>query len=191
VVHGSLLVRDAEIGDVPDIEAIYAHHVVNGLGTFELEPPSREEMTRRLEEVLAVSLPFLVATGSQQVVGYAYAAPYRSRPAYRHTVEDSVYVAPAAVRRGVGRALLTEVIRRCERSGARQMVAVIGDSANTGSVELHRTLGFDEVGVLRAVGRTLGGHGDHAARARRGGAGGGVAVAPIRAWPARPWSGRR
>jgi phosphinothricin acetyltransferase len=152
VVHGSLLVRDAEIGDVPDIEAIYAHHVVNGLGTFELEPPSREEMTRRLEEVLAVSLPFLVATGSQQVVGYAYAAPYRSRPAYRHTVEDSVYVAPAAVRRGVGRALLTEVIRRCERSGARQMVAVIGDSANTGSVELHRTLGFDEVGVLRAVG---------------------------------------
>jgi L-amino acid N-acyltransferase YncA len=146
-------VRDAGAGDVAGVLAVYAHHVVHGLGSFELEPPPVEEMARRWREVVARSLPFLVAEGPEgEVLGFGYAAPYRARPAYRSTVEDSVYVAPGALRRGVGRALLSELVRRCTALGARQMVAVIGDSGNAGSVGLHAALGFREVGVLRGVG---------------------------------------
>jgi L-amino acid N-acyltransferase YncA len=135
------------------VQAVYAHHVLNGLGSFELEPPAIEEMMRRWREVVARSLPYLVSVAGDEVLGFAYAAPYRPRPAYgASTVEDSVYVAPGALRRGVGRALLSELVRRCTVLGMRQMVAVIGDSGNAGSVALHAAAGFREVGVLRGVG---------------------------------------
>jgi L-amino acid N-acyltransferase YncA len=135
------------------VQAVYAHHVLHGLGSFELEPPSVEAMAERWRGIVGLSLPYLVAAGVDgEVVGFAYAAPYRTRPAYRSTVEDSVYVAPAAQGRGLGRALLDEVVRRCVATGTRQMVAVIGDSGNRGSVALHAAAGFREVGVLRAVG---------------------------------------
>ena len=135
------------------MQAVYAHHVLHGLGSFELEPPSVEEMAERRRAIVGLSLPYLVAAGGDgEVVGFAYAAPYRTRPAYRSTVEDSVYVAPTAQGRGLGRALLDEVVRRCVAAGTRQMVAVIGDSGNRGSVALHAAAGFREVGVLRAVG---------------------------------------
>ena len=145
--------RDADAGDVAGVLAVYAHHVLHGLGSFELEPPAVEEMEERWRGIVGRGLPYLVAVAEDdEVLGFAYAAPYRQRPAYRSTVEDSVYVAPGAVRRGVGRALLEEVVRRCAALGMRQMVAVIGDSGNVGSVALHAALGFREVGVLRAVG---------------------------------------
>ena len=135
------------------VQAVYAHHVVHGLGSFELEPPSVEEMRRRWRAIVEVPLPFIVAAGADgELLGFAYAAPYRARPAYGSTVEDSVYVAPGALRRGVGRGLLDDVVRRCTLIGARQMIAVIGDSGNAGSVALHAAAGFREVGVLRAVG---------------------------------------
>jgi len=147
------VVREAADGDVAGVQAVYAHHVLHGLGSFELEPPPVEEMAERRRVIVERGLPYLVAAGSEgEVLGFAYAAPYRVRPAYRSTVEDSVYVAPAALRRGVGRALLDEVVRRCVAAGARQVVAVIGDSGNRGSVALHAAAGFREVGVLRAVG---------------------------------------
>ncbi|HWW43930.1 MAG TPA: GNAT family N-acetyltransferase [Acidimicrobiia bacterium] len=145
--------RDARETDIAAVQAIYAHHVLHGLGSFEHEPPPAEEMADRRRVIVDRGLPYLVAVGSDSgVLGFAYAAPYRARPAYRSTVEESVYVAPAALRRGVGRALLDEVVRRCVAAGARQMVAVIGDSGNRGSVALHAAAGFREVGVLRAVG---------------------------------------
>ena len=147
------VVREAADDDVAGVQAVYAHHVLHGLGSFELEPPRVEEMAERRRVIVERGLPYLVAVGSEgEVLGFAYAAPYRVRPAYRSTVEDSVYVAPAALRRGVGRALLDEVVRRCVAAGARQVVAVIGDSGNRGSVALHAAAGFREVGVLRAVG---------------------------------------
>jgi L-amino acid N-acyltransferase YncA len=146
-------VRDATDGDMPAVQGVYAHHVAHGLGSFELDPPAVEEMVRRWRAIVERGLPYVVAVAADgEVLGFAYAAPYRPRPAYESTVEDSVYVAPAALRRGVGRRLLDEVVRRCTLLGARQMVAVIGDSGNTGSVALHAAAGFREVGVLRAVG---------------------------------------
>ena len=145
-------VRDSTPGDVPAIASIYAHHVLHGLASFELEPPSRAEMASRRDAVLRAGLPWLVADDDGEVVGYAYAAPYRSRPAYRRTVENSVYVSPHRLGRGAGRLLLAELIRRCEASDRREMVAIIGDSANRASIALHRALGFEHVGVLRNVG---------------------------------------
>ena len=146
-------VRDSTEADLDAIEAIYAHHVTHGLGSFEETPPSRQELGRRRADVLARGLPYLVAMdGSGRVLGYAYAGPYRTRSAYRHTVENSVYVAPAAARRGVGRRLLAALIARCEALGLRQMVAVIGDSGNAGSIGLHESLGFRRVGTLEAIG---------------------------------------
>ena len=145
--------RDAVEGDIAGVQAVYAHHVMHGLGSFEVELPAVEEMARRWRAIVDGGLPFVVAAGADgEVLGFGYAAPYRARPAYASTVEDSVYVAPGAVRRGVGRALLEEVVRRCAALGMRQMVAVIGDSGNVGSVALHAAAGFREVGVLRAVG---------------------------------------
>jgi L-amino acid N-acyltransferase YncA len=149
----SFAVRDAAEADIPAITAIYAHHVRNGLGSFEEEPPSQEEIARRHRDVAARHLPYLVGASPEGLIlGYAYAAPYRPRSAYRFSVEDSVYVAPEAGRQGVGRRLLAAVIDRCVEAGYRQMVAVIGDSGNAASIALHERLGFLHIGVLPAVG---------------------------------------
>jgi L-amino acid N-acyltransferase YncA len=148
-----VIVRESVEADLEAIEAVYAHHVAHGLGSFEETPPSREELARRRADVLARSLPYLVAVDtSGKLLGYAYAGPYRTRSAYRHTVENSVYVAPGAARQGVGRVLLAALIAHCETAGFRQMVAVIGDSGNTGSIGLHEALGFRRVGTLEAIG---------------------------------------
>jgi len=149
----AFLVRDAEDSDMPAVAAIYAHHVRFGLGSFEEEPPAVEELRRRRSEVLARGLPYIVATAPDgAVLGYAYAAPYRSRSAYRYSVEDSIYVAPEAGRRGIGATLLAALIERCTALGLRQMVAVIGDSGNLASIGLHERLGFRRVGSLSAIG---------------------------------------
>lgn len=151
----TVLVRPSGTSDLPAIQAIYAHHVTHGLGTFEETPPDAEEMAARRLAIVERGLPHLVAEADGRVLGYAYAGPYRPRPAYRYTVEDSVYVAPEAVRHGVGRALLTALIEFCEAGPWRQMVAVIGDRGNTASIALHAALGFHEAGHLRAVGFKL------------------------------------
>jgi phosphinothricin acetyltransferase len=146
-------IRDSTEADLDAIVAIYAHHVAHGLGSFEETPPGREELARRRAEVLGRGFPYLVAAeGAGRVLGYAYAGPYRTRSAYRHSVENSVYVAPDAARRGIGRKLLAALIARCEAAGFRQMIAVIGDSGNAGSIGLHQALGFRRVGTLEAIG---------------------------------------
>ena len=147
-----VVVRDSRDDDLPAIAAIYAHAVRHGFASFELEPPGVDEMARRRAEILARGNPYLVAECAGRVLGYAYAGPYRARPAYRFAVEDSIYVAPDAQRRGVGRALLPVLLERCTAAGYRLMVAVIGDSANAGSIELHRAHGFAPAGLLPAVG---------------------------------------
>ena len=151
-----LTIRDSGPADLPAIQRIYAWEVLHGLATFEEVPPSAAELGRRRAAILADGLPFLVAERGGEVVGYAYAGLFRARPAYRNTIEDSVYVSETARGQGVGRALLAELIRRCETGWHRQMVAVIGNSGNRGSVELHRSLGFEEIGTLKAVGFKLG-----------------------------------
>lgn len=148
----SLLLRASADTDLPAITAIYAHAVRHGTGTFELEPPTQDEMAQRRQGILAGGWPWLVAERSGEVIGYAYAGPFRPRPAYRFTVEDSIYLAEAARGQGVGTGLLRELMRLCEAAGARQMLAVIGDSANAGSIGVHRTLGFEHTGVMRDVG---------------------------------------
>jgi len=152
----ALLVRDATDDDVPAIASIYAHHVRHGTASFEVDPPDAAEIAKRRAGVLAHGLPYLVATRGAEIVGYAYAGVYRPRPAYRFTVEDSIYVAPHAQRSGIGRALLPVLIDRCTRAGRRQMIAVIGDSANAGSIGLHRAFGFADAGVFRSVGYKFG-----------------------------------
>ena len=144
--------RDATEDDLPAIAALYGHHVIHGLGTFEETPPDMAEMTRRRDRVLQNGLPFLVAELDGAVRGYAYALPYRERSAYRYTVEDSIYVADGWGARGIGRVLLAALIEGCERAGKRQMVSVIGDSANVGSITLHARLGFRFAGVLPSAG---------------------------------------
>lgn len=138
------------------IQAIYAHHVRHGLASFEVEPPSASEMGRRFESITGGGYPYLVATDSAGVLGYAYASAYRTRPGYRYSVEDSVYVAAGHLGRGIGRQLLGLLIEECERRGYRQMLAVIGDSANAASIELHRACGFEHRGTLRSVGLKFG-----------------------------------
>jgi L-amino acid N-acyltransferase YncA len=147
-----LLVRPSTPADIAAIRDIYAHAVTQGTGTFELQAPDTAEMARRREDVLSKGLPWLVAEAQGGVLGYAYANHFRPRPAYRFSVEDSVYLHPDAQGRGVGRALLAELVARCQAAGARQMLAVIGDSANHGSIGVHRALGFEHCGMLRAVG---------------------------------------
>lgn len=147
-----LLVRVAAPEELPEIQAIYAHHVTHGLGSFEETPPSLDEMIRRRRAIAEAGLPYLVCVAEGAVAGFAYAGPYRPRPAYRYSVEDSVYVAPGYLRRGCGRRLLSALIDRCATLGYRQMLAVIGDRDNHGSAGLHRSLGFREVGHLPAVG---------------------------------------
>ena len=148
----SPVVRDVRPGDMAAITAIYAESVVNGRGTFELEAPDETEMTARFAAVADLGLPRLVAEIGGRVVGYAYAGPFRTRQAYRYMVEDSIYVAPWARGRGVAGALLDALIVRCEAMGLRQMVAVIGDAENVGSIALHRTRGFTDAGVFKAAG---------------------------------------
>ena len=147
-----MIIRAAVDGDIPSIAAIYGHHVLHGLGSFEEEPLPFEEIARRVGAVRELGLPYLVAEQADGAIGFAYAAPFRPRAAYRYTVEDSVYVAPEAMGKGVGKALLAEIIAVCEAMGLRQMMAVIGDSANAASIGLHRSLGFEPAGVCRAVG---------------------------------------
>jgi L-amino acid N-acyltransferase YncA len=159
-----LEVRNATPGDIPAITAIYAHHVLHGTGTFEEEPPSKDEMSIRLAKILANRYCWLVAVDPSNllslsdgpvlggIVGYGYYGPFRERSAYRFTVEDSVYVHPACQGRGIGGKLLDALIERAEQDGKRKMVAVIGDSANTGSVALHARAGFTESGTLAAMG---------------------------------------
>lgn len=148
----SVLIRDATEPDLATVQAIYAWHVENGLASFEEIAPQLAEIVRRWRDVCSRNLPYLVAELDRQVVGYAYASPYRARSAYRFTVEDSVYLEPGIYGKGIGRALLSELIRRCERLGFAQMIAVIGDSANTSSIGLHGALGFARAGLLSAVG---------------------------------------
>ena len=147
-----LTIRDAREDDMSAVQIIYTHHVLHGIATFELQPPSLEEMLRRRAEVLRHGLPYLVAELDGEVVGYGYATLYRPRPAYGNTVEDSVYIRDGLGGRGIGKALLAEVIERCIANGRRQMVAIIGNSENLGSIGLHASLGFRQVGVFEAVG---------------------------------------
>jgi len=148
----ALELRDATHAHMDAIAEIYAHHVLTGFGTFEEEPPSATRMTARFDAITGAGLPYLVAVGDGRVMGYAYASTYRSRSAYRYTLEDSIYVAPDSQRRGVGVALLNEVVTRCGRAGYKQLIAVIGDSANLASINLHAKCGFRHIGVLRDVG---------------------------------------
>jgi L-amino acid N-acyltransferase YncA len=149
-------IRASRAEDLTAIQEIYAHHVLHGLASFEITPPDAHELARRRDDVLARGLPHLVAERDGRVSGYAYAAPYRPRPAYRYTVEDSVYVAPDQIGKGVGRALLGRLIALCEAAGYRQMVAVIGDRGNGPSIGLHAALGFAQVGLLPSVGLKFG-----------------------------------
>jgi L-amino acid N-acyltransferase YncA len=150
--RGKINVRSATASHVAAIQAIYAHHVLHGVATFELDPPPIEEMHERWRSIDSLGLPYLVAVEADAVLGFGYCAPHRDRPAYRFSVEDSIYVHPDSYRRGIGRELLTVLIERCESERYRQMVAVIGDSANVPSIMLHRSLGFAEAGCLRSVG---------------------------------------
>ena len=152
----ALAVRPAASADMAQIQAIYAYHVRASLATFEVEPPTIAEMTRRYADLVGRGLPFLVAELDSCLLGYGYAAPYCARPAYRHTVENSIYVAEDSRGHGVGRAVLAAVIGRCEALGYRQMIAVIGDSANAASIGLHKSLGFQSAGLLPAVGFKFG-----------------------------------
>ncbi|WP_374472898.1 N-acetyltransferase family protein [Phenylobacterium sp.] len=147
-----MIIRAATEADAEALAAIYDHHVLTGFGTFELEPPGVAWMDAKRRDVQRHGLPFLVAELGRRVLGYAYAGPFRPRPGYRYTVEDSVYVAPDAIGRGVGRATLAAVLDQCQALGLRQVVAVIGDSGNEASIGLHRALGFADAGVVRDVG---------------------------------------
>ena len=148
----TLLIRPSSPADLPAITAIYAHHVTHGKGSFELDAPDLDEMTRRRTDVLAKGLPHLVASRGAEVLGFAYAGAFRPRPAFRFWAEDSVYIHADHAGQGIGRALLAELLRHCEALGIRQMLAVIGDSANAGSMGLHRSLGFEQSGILKASG---------------------------------------
>jgi L-amino acid N-acyltransferase YncA len=149
-------IRAAGAADILAISRIYAHAVRHGTASFELEPPDEAEMARRQRALLEGGFPYLVAELDGAVAGYAYAGPYRARPAYRFSVEDSIYVAAEAHRRGVGRALLDRLIVESEARGFRQMIAVIGDSAQLSSIELHRAAGFRLIGAIESVGFKFG-----------------------------------
>jgi len=153
-----VIVRAAGAADMAAIQALYAHHVLTGLASFEEVPPDLAEMAARRDRAVERGLPFLVAEAAAGggVLGFAYVAPFRDRPAYRYSLEDSVYVTPGAGRRGIGGALLAELIARCEALGYRQMIAVIGDSDNAASIALHRKLGFEMAGRLASVGFKFG-----------------------------------
>jgi len=150
--NAAIVIRAARADDLPAIARIYGHHVANGLASFELEPPPVEEITRRHADIVGKGYPYIVAERAGTVAGYAYASAYRARPAYRFAVENSVYVDAGLKRSGVGRTLLLALIAECERRGYRQMIAVIGDSANYDSIGLHAACGFARIGTLPAIG---------------------------------------
>jgi L-amino acid N-acyltransferase YncA len=147
-----LTVRATTPDDLDAVGEIYAHHVRTGVATFELTAPDRAELSRRLQTVIDAGLPFLTATLDGEIAGYAYCAPWKARPAYRHTVEDSVYVAPHAVGRGVGGCLLDALLAACARAGVREVIAVIVDADGAASLALHRNRGFVDAGRLTSVG---------------------------------------
>lgn len=153
---GRIVIRDSLEADVAAIQSIYAHHVLHGTATFEEVPPPAGEMARRRAEIVARRLPHLVAEEEGRVIGFGYAGTYRPRSAYRFTVEDSVYLEKDAIGRGVGGVLLAALMSRAEALGMRQMIAVIGDSANTSSVRVHERHGFRTVGTLKNVGVKFG-----------------------------------
>ncbi len=146
------IIRPSRPEDIPAITAIYAHHVLVGTGTFELEPPSSADMANRRADVLDKGLPYLVAADGNNVLGFAYCNWFKPRPAYRFSAEDSIYLAPEAQGQGLGRVLLTELAAQAERAGVRKLIAIIGDSANNGSIAVHRSVGFSMVGVLKSCG---------------------------------------
>ena len=150
------LIRPSRDEDIPAITTIYAHHVLHGTGTFETDPPSVADMRTRRADVLSKGLPFLVAEQDGKVAGFAYGNWFKPRPAYRYSVEDSIYLAPELHRQGLGRALLAELLARCEAVGIRKVMAIIGDSANAGSVGVHRALGFTQVGTIASCGWKFG-----------------------------------
>ena len=150
------IIRPSRDADLPAITAIYGHHVLHGTGTFEVDPPNETDMTARRADVLAKGLPWLVAEDAGQVLGYAYCNWFKPRPAYRFSAEDSIYLAPGVQRTGLGRALLAELAARAQAAGVRKLIAVIGDSANLGSVGVHRSVGFQDVGVLKSCGWKFG-----------------------------------
>jgi L-amino acid N-acyltransferase YncA len=156
-MDGEVSVRDSEDRDVAAIAAIYRHHVLHGIASFEDEPPEPDEIARRRDDILARGLPYLVAERAGRVLGYCYASPYRTRSAYRFSIEDSIYIDQTELGRGVGRALLSALVNRCAALGYRQMVAVIGGAEQWPSIRLHQRLGFVEIGRLRAVGFKFGG----------------------------------
>ena len=145
-------IETAQLADVAIIQQIYAYHVLNGLGTFEENPPSVIEMHERFQKINAAGFPYLVAKLDNLVVGYAYAGHFRERSAFRHTVEDSIYVAPEFVGHGVGELLLIELVKRCRARGYRELVALIGDSRNYASIKLHHKHGFRQTGIMQKVG---------------------------------------
>ena len=149
-------VRPAQLSDIPAITRIYADAVTHGTASFELEPPDETEMTRRMQTLLTGRFPYLVAESGGQIAGYAYAGPYRARPAYRFSVENSVYVARDMQRRGIGKALLDALIETATARGFRLMIAVIGDSDQAASIGVHEACGFEHAGVFRNVGYKFG-----------------------------------
>ena len=148
------LIRASIEADLPEITAIYAHHVLHGTGTFEIDPPDLADMASRRADVLLKGLPYLVAadSASGRVLGYAYCTWFKPRPAYRFSAEDSVYIAADVHGKGLGRALLAELAAQAEKIGVRKLIAVIGDSKNLGSIGVHRSAGFTDVGVLKSCG---------------------------------------
>ncbi len=147
-----MIIRAAETKDAEALAAIYGHHVLHGFGTFEIVPPTAAAMDAKRRDIQGYGLPYLVAERGGRVLGYACAGPFRPRPGYRFTAEDSVYVAPDATGQGIGRAVLAPVIAACEAFGLRQLVAVIGDSGNAASIGLHTSLGFEHRGVGQSFG---------------------------------------
>lgn len=150
------LIRPSTDADVPQIAAIYAHHVLHGTGTFETTPPTESDMAARRADVLGKGLPYLVAEEDGRVLGFAYCQWFKPRPAYRFSAEDSIYLHPDAAGRGVGKQLLAELAARAEAAGIRKLIAVIGDSNNAGSVGVHGALGFSRVGVFKSCGWKFG-----------------------------------
>jgi phosphinothricin acetyltransferase len=146
------IIRSSQPEDLSSITAIYQHHVLHGTGTFEIEPPSLQDMTARREDVLSKGLPYLVIEDQGQVQGFAYCNWFKPRPAYRFSAEDSIYLATNASGMGWGRLLLSELCRKAEAAGIRKLIAIIGDSANAGSIGVHSSVGFHSVGVVKACG---------------------------------------
>lgn len=150
------IIRPSQNSDIPKITAIYAHHVLHGTGTFEVEPPNEADMKQRRADVLSKNLPYLVVTEGEQLLGFAYCNWFKPRPAYRYSAEDSIYLAADAAGRGLGRVLLAELMTQAEHAGVRKLIAVIGDSNNLGSIGLHRSAGFSHVGTLKSSGWKFG-----------------------------------